>query len=295
MNILKRFHNFSSALTQHDQIREELIKQNGENVFLQCVYGTQFDLMKTKLPSLQILLALSLNENFYNYLKQNHEFLSYVRSLASSTEPEIQKVSSGLIWILEKESREPSIELNNATVNEILAPPPPSEKYDIMISYSHSDKILCHQINTQLVKDSFRVWIDSQLMHGTTFDAMAHAIENCEFVIICMSDAYKQSVFCEMEANYAIKRRRRIIPLVVTSQYKADGWLGILTAAYIYVDFPKLGFQKAYDELKRQINLLRKSNVSVPDMKREQNYLTVAHQIHEVTVERKQREPQPAM
>jgi hypothetical protein len=126
-----------------------------------------------------------------------------------------------------------------------------------MISYSHHDKELCHRILNILEKDHLRVWIDSQLMHGATFDAMAKAIENAEFVLVCMSDSYKQSPFCEMEASYAVKRRCHIIPLVMTSNYKADGWLGVLTSALIYVDFPKLGFDKAYEELKKQIGLFR--------------------------------------
>ena len=49
-----------------------------------------------------------------------------------------------------------------------------------MISYSHSDKQLCHQIHEQLVKDGFRVWIDRDHMHGATMIAMANAIENSE-------------------------------------------------------------------------------------------------------------------
>jgi hypothetical protein len=88
-------------------------------------------------------------------------------------------------------------------------------------------------------------------MYGATFDGMAKAIENAEFVLLCMSDAYKQSPFCEMEVSYAVKRRCHIIPLVMTPNYKADGWLGVLTSALIYVDFPKLGFDEAYIELKK--------------------------------------------
>ena len=99
-------------------------------------------------------------------------------------------------------------------------------------------------------------------MRGTTFDVMAKTIKNIEFVLVCMSDAYKQSTFCEMEASYAVKCRCHIIPLVMTTNYKADGWLGVLTSARVYIDFPKLGFDKTYQELKKQRKVFRMNDSS---------------------------------
>ena len=248
-------------MTQHDQIREELIKQEGYSLFLRCALEDKFDLLKAKLPALEVLLALAFNKDFASMLKNNDTFMNQIRTLASSTHHELQLVATGLLWKLEKEP-----EGNDKIVQEQLGSASSSKttkkQYDIMISYSHSDKILSHRILDVLEKDQLRVWIDSRLMHGSTFDAMAKAIENSEFVLVCMSDAYKQSPFCEMEANYAVKRRCRIIPLVMTINYKADGWLGVLTSASVYIDFPKLGFDKAYQELKKQIELSRISNSS---------------------------------
>ena len=43
-----------------------------------------------------------------------------------------------------------------------------------------------------------------------------------------MSDAYKQSVYCQSEAHYAFERGRRLIPLIMKPNYKPDGWLGII-------------------------------------------------------------------
>jgi hypothetical protein len=184
--------------------------------------------------------------------------------LASSTEPDLQRVATALIWKLENEA-EKSVAIVKEELSSLACPPPtssvPKKQYDIMISYSHQDKDLCHRICSALEKDQFRVWIDSQLMHGATFDAMADAIENSEFVFICMSDAYKQSPFCQMEASYAIKRRCSIVLLVMTPNYKADGWLGILTSLLIHVDFPKIGFDRGFDEVKKQIQLFRNKTV----------------------------------
>ncbi|CAF4661532.1 unnamed protein product, partial [Rotaria sp. Silwood2] len=88
--------------------------------------------------------------------------------------------------------------------------------------YSHRDRQLCYQIHERLVQDEFSVWIDRDNMHGATMTAMAEAIENSEFVLICMSDTYKQSVYCQSEAHYAFERRCHLIPLIMKPTYKPD-------------------------------------------------------------------------
>ena len=156
---------------------------------------TKFDSIKVQKPALEILLALSFNTEAALYLKENQNFMNHIRSLSSNTisnNSNLSRAAEGLLWKLEKETQavaKPSI-LN-------------SYQYDIMISYSHSDKQLCHLIHEKLSKDGFRVWIDRDQMHGGTMVAMADAIENSNIVLICMSDAYKQSVYCQSEAHYA--------------------------------------------------------------------------------------------
>ncbi len=236
-------------LTQHDEIREEVIKQEGHTLLLRCALESQFNPLKAKLPALEILLALAFNKNFAVTLKNNETFMNHVRTLTSSPQQDLQRVATALIWKLEQESETTTKKVEDQS-SPASVPTVTKKKYDIMISYSHNDKELCHQIQTVLKKDNLSVWIDSVGNHGAIFQIIAEVIENAEFVLVCMSDAYKQ-------ANYAIKRRCHIIPLIMTPNYKADGWLGLLTATYMYIDFPKLGFDKAYEELKKQIGLFR--------------------------------------
>jgi hypothetical protein len=130
-----------------------------------------------------------------------------------------------------------------------------------MLSYSHSDKDLCYRIHDQLIQDQFRVWIDRDQMHGQTMVAMANAIENSEFVFICMSEAYKRSAYCQSEAHYAFERQCSLIPLIMKSNYRPDGWLGILVSGKIYVDFTKVEFDIAYQKLKNEINQQRTNTI----------------------------------
>ena len=49
------------------------------------------------------------------------------------------------------------------------------------------------------------------------------------------------------------EKRRRLIPLIMKSHYKPDGWLGFIASGRLYVDFVKSEFSLAYDKLKIEI------------------------------------------
>ncbi|CAF4492501.1 unnamed protein product, partial [Rotaria socialis] len=132
-------------------------------------------------------------------------------------------------------------------------------------SYSHQDKELVYQIGKRLEEDNFRIWLDRDNMYGSPTRAMAHAIENTDFVFICMSDSYKKSGYCEMEAHYAYQQQRRVIPLIVKGPYHADGWLGLLTTNKMYIDFHKVSnFDEAYSKIIQEIS--RHRGKSIPTM-----------------------------
>jgi hypothetical protein len=93
--------------------------------------------------------------------------------------------------------------------------------------------------------------------------SMAEAVENSEFVILCMSDSYKRSVYCQAEAEYAFQCKRRLIPLIVRQEYRPDGWLGLLLASRIYVDFGRFDFKTGCEFLLNEIILQRKSQLNI--------------------------------
>jgi hypothetical protein len=166
----------------------------------------------------------------------------------------VQRAAEGLIWKLEKEEIAAV-----KPVTTVMTDDTATSKYDIMLSYSHSDKDLCYRLHDRLIKDNFRVWIDRDYMHGATMSAMADAIENSQFVVICMSDSYKQSVYCQSEAHYAFQRQCGFIPIVMRQKYRPDGWLGIMVSGKVYIDFPKLDFEQAYLKLKNEMEQYRRN------------------------------------
>lgn len=236
------------VLLQHDQIRDEIYKLDGITLFIYCATTARFDTLIHQ-RALENLLIMSFSDTVCRNLKENETFMEYLKSTSdNSTESDLQRAANSLLWRLTKDetSKSPTREQSSKTT------------YDVMISYSHKDKDLCFQLYDRLIKDKFRVWLDRDQMHGTPLESMSNAIENSEFVFVCMSDSYKQSGYCKMEAYYALERQCCIIPLVMKSHYKADGWLGIIVTGRMRVDFPKYGFEVAYQNLLTEINRNRK-------------------------------------
>lgn len=243
----------SSDLVQHEQIKIELIKQETIPLLSRCVIEKDFHKTKIQLYALEILLALSFNNEALDILEKDTNLMNYVKMLENSKDENLQRAANHLLWqFTQKINSHSVVESNSSNTNK---------KFDIMLSYSHVDKKLCFEIYEKLTKDEFRVWLDRDQMHGDTMTAMADAIENSEFVLICMSESYKQSPYCQAEAHYAFQRGCKLIPIVMKAKYKADGWLGIIVSGKIYVDFTKFQLDSAYSMLKSEIQKKRLTSI----------------------------------
>jgi hypothetical protein len=124
----------------------------------------------------------------------------------------MRRVIHGILWNLE-------IDHEDHSISDMKD----RDTFDIMISYSHKDKILCKQIYDELTKSGYRIWIDFDQMHGNVMDAMAQAIEQSQTVMICMSEDYRKSNYCRAEAHYAFQRQRKIVPVLLQKHYKPEG------------------------------------------------------------------------
>ncbi|CAM2714700.1 unnamed protein product [Rotaria socialis] len=228
-------------LMQHEQIKDEFVKHtDGIPLLLRCATETRFDGTKIQLSALKILMSLTFNSEGKSLLLKNDNFIQYLKTLvASSKPPDLQKVANGILWRLF-----PKYEKHESNF-----------KYDAMISYAHKDKEVCHRIYKTLAADNFRIWIDLEQMHGTIMQVMAEAVEQSNYVIVCMSDNYIVSPYCQAEAQYAFEQRRILIPLRVQAGYKPQGWLGFLLSGRMYIDFMKTNFNTAYAQLLSEFRL----------------------------------------
>ena len=75
------------------------------------------------------------------------------------------------------------------------------------------------------------MWFDLERMKGSVMDAMSEAIEGAEVMLYGVSEPYKESANCRLEANYAHQQDLDMIPLMMQEGYKANGWLGLVSQA----------------------------------------------------------------
>jgi hypothetical protein len=137
-----------------------------------------------------------------NVLEQDTNFMNLLEILKTSNEEGMQRPVNHLLWQFDQKAKTLAVTtFDSSSSNSTL---------NMMLSYSHSDKSICFQIYENLVRDGFNVWLDRDQMHGDTMTAMANAIEKSQFILICMSESYKQSPYCQAEAHYAFERRRVI-------------------------------------------------------------------------------------
>jgi hypothetical protein len=53
---------------------------------------------------------------------------------------------------------------------------------------------------------------------------MAKGIESSWCVLICITEKYKQSENCRLEAEYVLQLKKPYVPLIMQKSYKPDGW-----------------------------------------------------------------------
>jgi hypothetical protein len=204
-------------------------------------------------------MIMSFSADVRNHINYDEQFMVVVKELSKNFDQcDLQRAAESLLWILTKDDASKNVSHSTTESGQY--------RYDIMISYCHKDKDLCFKLYDRLTSDKIRVWLDRDQMFGTPLDSMSYAIENSEFVLISMSDAYKQSGYCKLEANYALEMGCAIIPLVIKPNYRADGWLGLIVTGRMRIDFSKYEFEVAYGKLKVEIDRTRKEKKKGVDL-----------------------------
>ena len=63
------------------------------------------------------------------------------------------------------------------------------------------------RLNIALKKRDYDVWIDVEKMQGSTVEVMAGAVEGAAVMCYGISQAYKESANCRLEAQYAYQQQ----------------------------------------------------------------------------------------
>lgn len=181
--------------------------------------------------SILLLWQLCFDKQIAADVLNDGELYNFINSISQNTSLDKKLVENacGIIWVLNSSSSQdeikppvplddkPAKNLADLNLEEI------NQKH-IMISYNRESRDLCLKVKAELEKLGYKIWIDVESIHGSSLEAMANAIENSVCVLMCMTEKYKQSANCRLEAEYSFQQSKPIIPLIMQKDYKPDGW-----------------------------------------------------------------------
>ncbi|CAF3775698.1 unnamed protein product [Adineta steineri] len=162
----------------------------------------------------------------------------------------LKKAAEGILWNLES-LRLPS--LKEKIYQDQQEPL-------IMISYSHIDKMFCHELVEHL-SQYLSIWVDyKQIKSENVWEEIANGMEKANVIVLIISKEYYASKSCRQELSYACDTLgKRILPIYAPNQqYQPNGWLGIRIAGQKYIHFGKKSFKDAANELLSVVHVEKK-------------------------------------
>jgi len=200
-----------------------------------------YEIEKTKNEASEALWNLSYDANNRKRLVQTGG-LQKIKDIASRKDitETVKNNIEGVLWLMEgkdKESEQKEREKKGKSLPVVLAQQCAETVQHVMLSYSWSQQATAKRISDSLKRAGYNVWLDIEHMKGSTLEIMAEAVENASCVLICMSRKYKDSPHCRMTGEYVNNVRKSFIPIMMESNYKPDGWLGILLGGRLWYDY----------------------------------------------------------
>jgi hypothetical protein len=124
----------------------------------------------------------------------------------------------------------------------------------LFISYAHADGAeIAQRLQRDLVSIGCEVWLDrSRLTSGASWTTeIEGALDRCEVVLALLSRASFSSDICRAEQLRALRHRKRVLPVLLTSD--ADRPLYLETRQFVSFATP-MSYSEAFDELRSQID-----------------------------------------
>jgi len=111
-----------------------------------------------------------------------------------------------------------------------------TEDKHVFISYSWAHQPVVLKMANELKRCGLKVWFDLDCKCETVDDMVEGLINACA-VLVDVSPQYKESANCRTEGQYALQLGIPVIPMRMEANYKANGWLSLLSSGTKCHDF----------------------------------------------------------
>eukprot|EP01047_Picozoa_sp_COSAG01_P025923 COSAG01_NODE_1653_length_9619_cov_43.055573_3_plen_686_part_00 len=189
-----------------------------------------------------VLQNLALSDVSKGPLRSHSGVMAALRSVASGAgglSDEARRYAKGALFELDEAVRQRAKEA--AAANSAAAASTEdggaAAIEHVMLSYNWDHQDVVKRVNSALKARNYTVWIDVEKMQGSTVEAMAAAVEEAAVVCYGISNAYKESVNCRLEAQYAFQQKKDMVPLMLEEGYSPNGWLGMLLGVRLWYGF----------------------------------------------------------
>lgn len=129
-------------------------------------------------------------------------------------------------------------------------------KHVFMSYHRQTSPKLVKKIRSRLEAAGLNVWFDEQDMGLRLLSSMAEGIESTEVFLMCTSENYPNSIYCEAEAIYAFNLRKPIVTLMLTKAAKQmNGCVKFIQKDHRFIDFTDQdNFENSFNELKQALD-----------------------------------------
>lgn len=225
------------------------------------IINARWDIIAARESVVDLLLMLALSEKTIDSVFANEACCVAVNHAKGDLEHRLSSQSrrtlNGILIQFEKWKASTSSGSRSNT-------PPPSPKRPqsahIMMSYSWAQQPAVKRIREALRDRGYDVWIDLEQMQGGTVDAMSRAIDDASVILYGVSEHYKVSANCKLEANYAHAQGKVMIPLMLQADFKPNGWLGTFLGSRLWYGFfgtaleTDDAFEGVMDQMSRELS-----------------------------------------
>ncbi|KAL9979651.1 hypothetical protein ACROYT_G017341 [Oculina patagonica] len=217
-----------AKIAVNDKNKKTIVKCGAIPVLVKLLQNAKDD--AEKINACNLLWTLAFDEENRKQIKNDESAIPELKKLATSENSEIKRAAAGALW--ECEGKEKHAQEKQQSVKQEA-----TDTKHVMISYQWDVQKLVIQLKNKLQADGYKVWMDIDEMGGSTLESMARAVENASVVLVCVSQKYKESPNCRSEAEYTYQLHKDVIPLMMDSKYRPDGWLGFIVGSKFWIDF----------------------------------------------------------
>jgi hypothetical protein len=192
--------------------------------------------------SLRLLVQLAFSESVRNDLNHDPDLKEFYTTSKFIEDKGIQLLIENLKWVLNPK-------LTHGGFDHVM----------ILTSSDEVSMSLCIALKEKIEFYGKKVWLRK---NDSNLSARLNAIENSSCILICVTEIFRQSLSCQIEAKHAVKANKKIIPLIVQYGFEnVKGWLGAIIENKKFINFEN-NFEKSFLELKNQLGILDTKEIS---------------------------------